>query len=109
VKARGRPVPGTMNGTEAAYAALLEAKRRAGQVRHVGFETIKLILADRTTYTPDFVVLDAEGLLEFHEVKGFMRDDARVKLKVAARLFPWCTFRLIRKEKTRWTSEEVSA
>ncbi len=37
-----------------------------------------------------------------HEVKGFMRDDAAVKLKVAAKMHPWWTFRLVKKSKKGW-------
>ena len=38
---------------------------------------------------PDFAVLPADGVLEIHEVKGFWQDDARVKIKVAASLYPF--------------------
>ncbi len=31
----------------------------------------------------------ADGVLEMREVKGFMRDDAAVKLKVAAATYPF--------------------
>jgi hypothetical protein len=34
-------------------------------------------------------VLRGDGSLEVHEVKGFWEDDARVKVKVAASLFPF--------------------
>jgi hypothetical protein len=52
------------------------------------FEGIKLRLADNTFYTPDFAVMLANGELELHEVKGFWQDDARVKIKIAADLYP---------------------
>ena len=45
-------------------------------------------LADDTRYTPDFMVMLADGQLQSHEVKGYWTDDARVKTKVAAALFP---------------------
>jgi hypothetical protein len=31
----------------------------------------------------------ADGSLECHEVKGFWADDARVKIKVAAEMYPF--------------------
>ena len=37
---------------------------------------------------PDFMVMLADGQLQAHEVKGYWTDDARVKIKVAAALFP---------------------
>lgn len=108
MKARGRRVPGTMNGTESAYAVILEAKRRAGHIQAYAYEAITLKLAPRTTYTPDFLVLSADGYVELHEVKGgFHRDDARVKLKVAATLFPWFAFTLATYKGKKWSLTEV--
>jgi len=77
-----------MNRTEAAYRDRLEILKRAGEILWYEFEAIKIRLADKTFYTPDFAVVTANGDLEFHEVKGFFRDDARVKIKVAAEHFP---------------------
>jgi hypothetical protein len=86
--ALGRLKVGTMNKTEAAYAATLDARRHAGEVAWFKFEGMKLRLADNTFYTPDFAVMLADGALEMHEVKGFWQDDARAKIKVAADLYP---------------------
>ena len=92
--ALGRLPAGAMNKTEAAYANHLEALRRDGDVRWWKFEGVKLRLADNTFYTPDFAVMAADGVLEMHETKGFWRDDARVKIKVAAAQFPFRFFAL---------------
>lgn len=51
------------------------------------YEPLTLRLADRTGYTPDFLVVMADGSVQFHEVKGYSRDDAIVKFKVAAELY----------------------
>lgn len=87
--ALGRMKAGTMNKTEAAYAALLESMKHAGQIVWYSFEGMTFKLADNTRYTPDFAVMRADGLMEIHEVKGFWRDDGRVKIKVAAEMFPF--------------------
>ncbi|MGP9850223.1 hypothetical protein ACT3T7_02270 [Halomonas sp. 111] len=87
--ALGRMKAGTMNKTEAAYAALLEAEKQAGEIVWYSFEAMTFKLADNTRYTPDFAVLRADGLMEMREVKGFWREDARVKIKVAAEMFPF--------------------
>ena len=68
------------------------------------FESIKLRLADRTWYTPDFVVYTPN--VEFYEVKGFWRDDARVKIKVAAEQYPEFQFFGVSLVKGRWEVEE---
>jgi hypothetical protein len=86
--ALGRLKTGTQNKTEAAYQSDLEVLKFAGEIIWFAFERYTFRLADDTRYTPDFAVMAADGVLEFHEVKGFWRDDARVKIKVAADRFP---------------------
>ncbi|TGV05787.1 DUF1064 domain-containing protein [Alcaligenaceae bacterium 429] len=107
--ALGRLKVGQMNKTEAAYGQYLEALRVAGEVAWFKFEGVKLRLGDNTFYTPDFAVMRTDGVMELHEVKGFWQDDARVKIKVAADLYP---FRFIaikaktKKEGGGWALEE---
>jgi len=84
-----RRKPGEMNKTEQAYADHLEALRIGGEVVAWTFDALKLRLADNTFYTPDFLVQKPDDTLEVHEVKGHWEDDARVKMKVAASLFPF--------------------
>ena len=84
--ALGRLKSGEMNKTEAAYAAHLDADP---DIVWWKFEGLKLRLADKTFYSPDFFVMRRDGALEAHEVKGFWEDDARVKIKVAASLYPF--------------------
>jgi hypothetical protein len=80
---------GTMNKTEAAYNDFLTGLLRAGEVQWFKFEAVKLRLADNTFYTCDFCVLPRGGILEMHEVKGFWQDAGRIKIKVAASLYPF--------------------
>lgn len=87
--ALGRLKAGERNKTERAYENLLEAMRISGDVLWYKFEGMKLRLADNTFYTPDFAVMLSSGQIEMHEVKGFWQDDARVKIKIAAELYPF--------------------
>jgi hypothetical protein len=87
--ALGRLKTGAMNKTEASYGAHLELLKRAGEIAWYRFEGLKFRLADNTFYTPDFAVMLTSGCMECHEVKGFWQDDARVKIKVAADLYPF--------------------
>jgi hypothetical protein len=104
------PVRQRMNKTEAEYAQLLEFRRLAGEIKAWGFERIKLRLADRCWYTPDFDVLRIGGELEFHETKGFFREDARLKVKFAAKDFPRYRFivltRIPKRKGGGWAVEE---
>ena len=101
---RARPVPGSMNKTEQAYAARLDLLKQAGEIIDWQFEPLKLKLAPSTFYTPDFLVI-TEECMELHEVKGFWEDDARVKIKVAAQLFPWFRIVAVKKAKGAWEYE----
>lgn len=104
---RGRGVrrqPGVMNGYEKRYAAILGEQMRRGEIEWFQFDSVKLRLAEKCFYSPDFIVMTASGEIEIHEVKGsFIEDDAKVKLKVAAAMFPF-RFRLcqLKKVKDPW-------
>jgi hypothetical protein len=101
VRAAAR-VAGRMNGYERSYSQLLDSKLAAGEIAGWFFETRKFRLADDTWYTPDFEVLMADGAIEYHEIKAcqkngkvLVEDDAQVKLKVAAEMYPHFTFRRV--------------
>ena len=94
--------PGQMNKGEAAYAAHLEQRKRAGEIHDYRFEPMKLRLADNTFYSPDFEVILTDAKVEMHEVKPtykakrsdgsrvekpFCFEDAKLKVKVAAKEF----------------------
>ena len=95
---------GTMNKTEARYADCLELMKRAGEIIDWKFEPVKLKLAKRTSYTPDFLVVYPDRF-ELHEVKGHWEDDARVKIKVAQKQFPWFQFVAIQWKNKTWVFE----
>jgi hypothetical protein len=97
-----------MNGLESRYAAMLEEVRIAGGIEWWKFEGMTLKLADDVRYTPDCVVKVAGGGLEFVETKGFMREAARVRLRVAASMFPF-PFYLVREKNGAWLVELVRA
>lgn len=99
-----------MSGPEKAHADTLAMWKVAGLILDFAYEPFRLILADKTTYAPDFFVVYPDHF-EVHEVKAgtkdkrdgkwtgkyipFCRgDESLVKLKVCARLFPWWKFQL---------------
>ena len=99
MQALGRLKSGEMNGTEQAYHDHLAQRQHAGEVAWFKFEAMTFKLADDTRYTPDFMVMLADGRMEVHEVKGHWTDDARVKIKVAAALFPFAFIAIKKKAK----------
>lgn len=97
--------PTSMNNTEREYAIHLDLLLRAGKIQRWDYEPEKLRLAPATYYSPDFRVINQEGEIEMHEVKGFWRDDARVKIKVAAEFHPYKFYAVKKKKKGEWEYE----
>jgi hypothetical protein len=73
------------------------------------YEAIRLILAPKTTYLPDFFVTRLDGRLEIREVKGYLREKDNIKLKVAAKMFPMFRFYLVRKVGDRWDHKLINS
>ena len=99
-----------MNKTEARYAAHLEALLQAGEIVAYRFEALKFRLAKRTFLKTDFLVVKWTRM-EVYDVKadsGHWEDDARVKMKVAAALYPWFVFKGVHwgQKERRWIEEE---
>lgn len=90
-----------MNRDEARFATDLELMKKAGLIQDWKYQPIKFVLAKRTTYCPDFMVIGPDHI-EFVEVKGFLRDDAAVKFKVAAKMFSCFAWRMTRWRKGAW-------
>lgn len=101
-----RRKPGTMGNWEKQYEAVLKDRQHKGEILWYAYEAAKIRLADKTFYTPDFVVMREDMALEFHEVKGLWESAARIKIKVAADTFP-AKFIAVTKEKGAWVYEEI--
>lgn len=95
-------VVGRMNGLEKRYAAHLDLRKITGEILDWKFEPLKLKLAPRTYYTPDFFLQMTDGSFEVHETKGFWRPQARVKIKTAAEMFYWFTFIAVQETKGKF-------
>lgn len=101
---RGPRQPHKMRPWEAEWQVQLLARQHAGELRLLGqggFEALKFRLADGCYYTPDFAMI-VDGMLELHEVKGFMREAARLRYKIAQEQYPFFKFRMFKKEGGSW-------
>lgn len=85
---------GEPNKGEAAFARVLEFEKQQGRVLWFGFEKIKLRIGKKCWLTIDYFVFFSDGTVEAIDVKGrkgdgyYCREDAKVKLRAAASLFP---------------------
>lgn len=113
--ARAAHVAGVPNATELEYARLfLEPRRLLGEIARYEFEPVTLALSERLprknrcSYTPDFRVTLPDGSYEYHEVKGYMEDDAWIKIKWACEKNPAIVFVLAtRQRKGRWRIQRL--
>jgi hypothetical protein len=94
-----------MNKLETTYMNILERRKLAGEIVSYRYEAIKFRLAKNTFYTPDFMVV-YEDRIEFHETKGFWEEDARIKIKMAAEMYPEFIFFGVQFKSPRWIFEE---
>ena len=96
------------NKTEAAFAVWLSAKFPDLEAKREG---VTLLLCNGVRYTADFAIFNPGGDLVLYEVKGpHAWDDAIVKLKVAASVFPRVSFWLASpadRQKLTWRLERV--
>jgi hypothetical protein len=81
-------VKGRMNGIETDFSAVLAAMVINGEALWWKHESFNFRLADRCWYLPDFFVVMVDGSVEIFETKGFMRDDAAVKLRMFRECYP---------------------
>lgn len=91
-----------LNGLERQWLEVL----RSRPFDWLGIQPMGLKLADNCRYHPDFVTL-CDGQITAWETKGFMRDDAALKLKIAARNYPFIRFVLVTRVKKEWIEKEV--
>lgn len=95
------PKVGRMNKLETAYSQLIELERLAGTWQWWAFTPFKLRLAAGAWYTPDFALLDPLGKLVIHETKGHWREAAKVRIKVAAELYPMFRFVAVTRQRAK--------
>ncbi len=106
--------PRGMNKTEAAYAAHLEMEKRIGDVLWFRYEGITVRLSDDCRFTADFAVMLADGTIELHDTKSLwskkakphIEDDALVKLRTAAEMYPFKIRAVWKATNGEWDSKE---
>lgn len=91
-----------LNKTERAFFEYLCANYDPRKIRA---QAVTLLLCNGVRYTPDFTHLDCRLAWE---TKGFMRDDAAVKIKMAASVYPEFKFYLVTRNKGgEWCIQEI--
>ncbi len=117
---------GGMNRTEAAFAEHLRRRCERNEFLSYGFQQRSLPLVAGASYTPDFTVLENDNTVTYYEVKGAKRTTAtkrfplgsivplcttaaRLRIKVAASLYPGCRFIMTWPNRGEWMEKCYSA
>jgi hypothetical protein len=95
--AKARRVAGVMNKLEAEFKQLFLLQKPHG------YEEITFKLGPDCRYTPDFWSQEADDTITISEIKGHWRDDAKVKIRVAAEKFPMFRFEAWSKPNKIWS------
>jgi hypothetical protein len=104
-RAKGRPVtPPFRSELERDFSLHLEAAKVAGEIAWWAYEPWRFSLGGGAWYKVDFGVMLPGGELEAIEVKGFWREAARLRIKVAASKHP-LAFKAVTRKEGAWVEE----
>lgn len=84
------------------YAKRLDLLKAAGVLDAWAYEPTSFLIGVGARYKPDFLLLFADNHDEWHEVKGYRREAAMVRIKAAALAYPAERFVLVTKIKGEW-------
>ena len=103
-----RRVPGQMSKLEQEWEQELTLDEH---IFHFEYESVRLVIGDKCSYTPDFFCLLHDGSVVMYEVKGYWLSTGRVKIKAAARKFFMFKFIAVSKRTKKdgggWKIEEI--
>ncbi len=104
VSEKGKPLDRYKSKAERYFAWKLEAEKQSGAILWWAYEPVRLLVVEsegkRCWYTPDFLVIYPRGNVIFYEVKGFLREAARLRFLAARERYPFWAFRMVRRGKT---------
>lgn len=86
---------------EANYARYLNWLISMGEIKSWEYEPDEFVFPVKRgniRYLPDFKIINNDGSIEYHEVKGYMDNDSRVKLKRMEKYYPDIKLILIDKD-----------
>lgn len=100
-----RTLANGMNKLERDFSLQLDLCKLRGDIKWWAFNSIRLKLTGgkrSAYYKPDFAVITGSDEMVFYETKGFLREAANLRIKVAAGLFPCFRFIMVRRIKGEW-------
>lgn len=92
-----------LNKTEKAYLVFLEQQENLW----LGIQCLTFKLGHDCRYTPDFAVIDVAGLRVIDVKGGHTWEDSLIKMRTAARLYPWVRFVKAQKKGSIFEHQEI--
>ena len=105
--AKSRHVDDGLNKLERAFWERLQDAQKAGVFEDAYSHQLKLKVIGNRWYYPDFHAARSRVSTIF-ETKGWMREDAELKLIAAAERYPCFEWVLVTREKRRWGCRHVT-
>jgi hypothetical protein len=87
--------------------AYLDPLLFSNTIRSYCYECLKFKLADGSWFCPDFTVWYPDDLIELAEVKGWLREAARVRFLVARDKFPMFRWTMYERKHGQWQARKV--
>lgn len=97
-----------LNKLERAFWERLQEAERTGHFMEVYEHAMKLRVIGNRWYHPDFMSVGLMGQVDLWETKGFMREDAELKLIAAAERFPCFSWVLVTRKARKWQCQYVT-
>lgn len=97
--------PAEGNKLEQAFGLRLLSMLQREEIQWYAYEPIRLRLGEGSWYKPDFGALTKSDSFWLYEIKGFWREAARVRIKVAADRYPFFHFCAVTKKGPVWEFE----
>lgn len=96
---------------EANYARYLNWLKERGEIKSWEFEpdTFEFTNIKKGTrfYTPDFKIITVDGSTEYHEVKGWMDEKSKIKIKRMKKYYPEIKLVLIGEDQYKPIARQV--
>lgn len=95
------------NNWEREFSQLLDMRKKSGEVLQYWYEGLRFQIGNGAWFTPDFPTLLATGEMVIYEVKGFRRPASIVRIKAAAKQYPFKFFIVTKQKDGGWKYDEI--
>lgn len=97
--------------TEANWARWLDFQLHSGELANWLYEPVQFrfgVFRRNNFYKPDFLLINKDGTYIFHEVKGWMDNDSKVRMNRMKRFYPEINVELVMATRVKAVGKKMS-